>query len=107
MAKFYVLAGAVANGHVLWLVIVGGTCVLPLAYTYYFRVIQAMYFKEGDIQEMEVSLLFKALLCHYGRHCGAAGVFSPIGCWTSLTTSFNVIDNHLTGSGDAPLSHTQ
>lgn len=61
MAKFYMLAAAVSNGHVMWLVIVGVLCAAISVY-YYFRVIQAMYFKEGDIQEMEVSPAFKALL---------------------------------------------
>jgi len=61
MAKFYMLAAAVSNGHVMWLVIVGVLCAAISVY-YYFRVIQAMYFKEGDAQEMEVSSTFKALL---------------------------------------------
>ncbi|AXY76021.1 NADH-quinone oxidoreductase subunit N [Paraflavitalea soli] len=61
MAKFYMLAAAVSNGHVMWLVIVGVLCAAISVY-YYFRVIQAMYFKEGDAQEMEVSSIFKALL---------------------------------------------
>jgi NADH-quinone oxidoreductase subunit N len=29
---------------------------------YYFRVIQAMYFKEGETQELEISTSFKTLL---------------------------------------------
>lgn len=61
MAKFYMLAAAVNDGHVMWLVIVGVLCAAVSVY-YYFRVIQAMYFKEGDAQEIEVSQGFKAIL---------------------------------------------
>ncbi|MDF2192975.1 NADH-quinone oxidoreductase subunit N [Paraflavitalea sp. CAU 1676] len=74
MAKFYMLAGAVANGHVLWLVIVGILCAAISIY-YYFRVIQAMYFKEGDAQEMEVSGTFKALLVLLAAIVVVLGIF--------------------------------
>lgn len=60
-AKFYMLSAAIDNGHVLWLVIVGVLCAAISVY-YYFRVIQAMYFKEGDPQEMETSGAFKGVL---------------------------------------------
>ena len=61
MAKFYMLSAAVSNGHVFWLVIFGVVCAAISAY-YYFRVIQAMYFKEGVDQQIDVSIGFKALL---------------------------------------------
>jgi len=61
MAKFYMLSAAINNGKMLWLVIVGVLCAAISVY-YYFRVIQAMYFKEGDPQEMQVSARFKGLL---------------------------------------------
>lgn len=61
MAKFYMLAAAVSDGHVMWLVIVGVLCAAISVY-YYFRVIQAMYFKEGDAQELEIAPAFKGLL---------------------------------------------
>jgi NADH-quinone oxidoreductase subunit N len=60
-AKFYMLSAAISNGHVMWLVIVGVLCAAISVY-YYFRVIQAMYFKEGEAQEMETSAGFKGLL---------------------------------------------
>ena len=44
-AKFYMLLAAVKNGHQFWLVILAVICAAISAY-YYFRVIQAMYFKE-------------------------------------------------------------
>lgn len=46
-AKYYMLIGAVKSGHHLWLVIFAVIMAAVSAY-YYFRVIQAMYFKEGN-----------------------------------------------------------
>ena len=60
-AKFYMLSAAINNGNVLWLVIVGVLCAAISVY-YYFRVIQAMYFKDGEPQEIESSKGFKGLL---------------------------------------------
>lgn len=60
-AKFYMLSAAISNGNVMWLVIVGVLCAAISVY-YYFRVIQAMYFKEGEAQEIETSAGFKGLL---------------------------------------------
>lgn len=62
--KFYVLMGAVLNGHHLWLVILAVLCAAVGAY-YYFKVIQAIYFKEpkeGVNENIEVSFSFKFLL---------------------------------------------
>ncbi len=47
LGKFYMLSATIANGKVLWLVILAICCAAISVY-YYFRVIQAMYFKEGD-----------------------------------------------------------
>lgn len=44
-AKFYVLMAAVKNGHHLWLVIFAVICA-AISAIYYFKVIQAIYFKE-------------------------------------------------------------
>ncbi|NII25137.1 NADH-quinone oxidoreductase subunit N [Pseudoflavitalea sp. X16] len=74
MAKFYMLAAAVNNGHVMWLVIVGVLCAAISVY-YYFRVIQAMYFKDGDAQEMEVSPVFKGLLVVMAAIVVLLGIF--------------------------------
>lgn len=49
-AKYYMLLGVIKIGNMLWLVIIAILCAAVSVY-YYFRVIQAMYFKEGMHQE--------------------------------------------------------
>lgn len=61
MAKFYMLSAAVNTGKVFWLVIVGIICAAISVY-YYFRVIQAMYFRDGEKQEIQSGPGFKLLL---------------------------------------------
>jgi NADH-quinone oxidoreductase subunit N len=61
MAKFYMLYAAINTGKVMWLVIVGILCAAVSVY-YYFRVIQAMYFKDGEKQEIESGPGFKLVL---------------------------------------------
>lgn len=62
MGKLYMLSAAVENGKVMWLVILAVLCAVISVY-YYFRVIQAMYFKESqDATEIEASPAFKGLL---------------------------------------------
>jgi NADH-quinone oxidoreductase subunit N len=73
-AKFYMLASAVKSGGVLWLVIVGVLCAAISVY-YYFRVIQAMYFKEGDAQEMDATPAFKGLLIGIAAVVVLLGIF--------------------------------
>lgn len=46
MSKFYMLQAALQNGQHIWLVIFAVLCAAISAY-YYFRVIQAMFFKEA------------------------------------------------------------
>jgi NADH-quinone oxidoreductase subunit N len=46
LAKFYMLKAVVATGSYLWLAVFGVLMAAVSVY-YYFRVIQAMYFKEG------------------------------------------------------------
>lgn len=60
-AKYFVLAAAVKTGTYLWLVIFAVVMAAVSVY-YYFRIIQAMYFKEGEGQEMAITTPFKALL---------------------------------------------
>lgn len=63
-SKFYMLMAAVKNGHHMWLVIFAVLCAAISAY-YYFRVIQAMYFKEaaaGADHQLNVTPSFKWLL---------------------------------------------
>ena len=74
MAKFYMLTAAVNDGHVLWLVIVGVLCAAISVY-YYFRVIQAMYFKDGEAQEVEATPVFKGLLVVMAAIVVLLGIF--------------------------------
>lgn len=60
-AKYYMLAAVLQTGKFLWLVIFAILCAAVSVY-YYFRVIQAMYFKEGTAQMHETSPWFKGLL---------------------------------------------
>jgi NADH-quinone oxidoreductase subunit N len=48
-AKYYMLASAIKAGGSLWLVIIAVAFAAVSVY-YYFRVIQAMYFKEGEAE---------------------------------------------------------
>lgn len=60
-AKYYMLVAAIRNGAMSWLVILGVLCAAISVY-YYFRVIQAMYFKEGNDPGIKVSEGFKTVL---------------------------------------------
>lgn len=60
-AKYYMLAALISTGKFFWLVIFAVLCAVVSVY-YYFRVIQAMYFKEGDAQVLEITPAFKGLL---------------------------------------------
>lgn len=63
-AKFYVLMAAVKDGHQLWLVIFAVVCA-AIGAIYYFRVIQAIYFKDtvpGVNEDINVTPAFKWLL---------------------------------------------
>lgn len=64
-AKFFMLLAAVKNGQQIWLVIFAVLCAAISAY-YYFRVIQAMYFKEAAtaevVEQSEVTKGYKLLL---------------------------------------------
>ena len=63
-AKLYMLLAAVQNGHHIWLVILAVLCAAISAY-YYFRIIQAMFFKEGEEDATpveDISTSFKILL---------------------------------------------
>jgi NADH-quinone oxidoreductase subunit N len=57
-AKYYMLASVVKTGTGLWLVIVAVLFAAVSVY-YYFRVIQAMYFKEGHAETSEITVGFK------------------------------------------------
>ncbi|MEI9908556.1 MAG: NADH-quinone oxidoreductase subunit N [Bacteroidota bacterium] len=61
ISKFYMLKAAVATGRHLWLVIFAVLMAAVSVY-YYFRVIQAMYFKEGQPGIITTSPVFKYTL---------------------------------------------
>jgi NADH:ubiquinone oxidoreductase subunit 2 (subunit N) len=57
----------IARGGFLWLVILA-VLMAAISVYYYFRVIQAMYFKDGEAQAIEVSSSFNGslvLLLHW------------------------------------------
>ena len=83
-AKYFVLAAAVKTGTYLWLVIFAVVMAAVSVY-YYFRVIQAMYFKEGEGQELEVSVPFKGLLI------AVAAVVILLGVYPSLLLNWLTI----------------
>ncbi|BAV08956.1 NADH dehydrogenase subunit N [Filimonas lacunae] len=60
-AKYYMLASVIKTGSYTWMVVAGVLFAAVSAY-YYFRVIQAMYFKEGEAHTEEVSGSFKVIL---------------------------------------------
>lgn len=60
-AKYFVLAAAVKTGTYLWLVIFA-VLMAAISVYYYFRIIQAMYFKDGDGQQVETTPVYKAVL---------------------------------------------
>ncbi len=61
-SKYYMVASALAGGgKYLWLLVLAMLCASVSVY-YYFRVIQAMYFKTGDAVAHAVTPAFKYLL---------------------------------------------
>ncbi|MBS1932869.1 MAG: NADH-quinone oxidoreductase subunit N [Bacteroidetes bacterium] len=60
-AKYYMLISALKTGQFLWLVILAVLCAAVSVY-YYFRIIQAMYFKDGEPGEISASSSFKTVL---------------------------------------------
>ena len=64
-AKFFMLMAAVQTGHHIWLVIFAVLCAAISAY-YYFRIIQAMFFKEAAADAVllaeDITPAFKILL---------------------------------------------
>ena len=80
LAKFYMLMAAVQNGHHTWLVILAVLCAAISAY-YYFRIIQAMYFKEAVNNENDnwpISASFKAMLVVTAAIIILLGIFPDI-----------------------------
>ena len=84
-AKYYMLSAALKTGQFLWLVIFAVLCAAISVY-YYFRVIQAMYFKDGEPQELEVSSSFKILLIIVAALIILLGIFPQL-----LLNKMNII----------------
>jgi len=61
-AKYYMLLAVIREGHLMWLVVTAVLCAAVSVY-YYFRVIQAMYFKEpSNIVSLEFPAPFKWMM---------------------------------------------
>jgi NADH-quinone oxidoreductase subunit N len=76
-AKYYMLASMVKAGGPTWLVIAAVLFAAVSVY-YYFRVIQAMYFKEGDAETLPVSSGFKTGLVVLAALIILVGIFPSI-----------------------------
>ena len=61
IAKYYMLIGTVKNGNYFWLAIFA-VLMAAISAIYYFRLIQAMYFKEGNAEAKPLSTTYKAAL---------------------------------------------
>lgn len=61
LAKYFMIKAVINAGGFLWLAILAMVMAAISVY-YYFRVIQAMYFKEGDEQTLEISTGFKWII---------------------------------------------
>jgi NADH-quinone oxidoreductase subunit N len=60
-AKYYMLSAAINGGVYMWLIIVAILCAAVSVY-YYFRVIQAMYFKTGEPEVSATTVGFRTTL---------------------------------------------
>lgn len=74
LSKFYMIKAVVGTGQNLWLVIFA-ILMAAISVYYYFRVIQAMYFKEGEGQPMDASRGFKWTLVVLAAIVIILGVF--------------------------------
>ena len=77
LAKFYMINAVIAKGGFLWLVVLA-VLMAAISVYYYFRVIQAMYFKEGEAQVMEVSSTFKWIIAAVAALIILLGVFPQL-----------------------------
>ena len=77
LAKFYMINAVIASGGFLWLVILA-VLMAAISVYYYFRVIQAMYFKEGEAQSMEISISFKWVITLVAALVILLGVFPQL-----------------------------
>jgi len=83
-SKFFMLMAALRDGHQHWLVLFAVLCAAISAY-YYFKIIQAMFFKEASSQDVdfiaegnEVTPAFKILLIVIALLIVVIGIFPSI-----------------------------
>lgn len=74
LAKYYMISSVMETGSWLWLVIFALLCATVSVY-YYFRVIQAMYFREGVAQQLEIGPVFQGMLVLLALIIIVLGVF--------------------------------
>jgi NADH-quinone oxidoreductase subunit N len=60
-AKYYMLSAAIQNGVYLWLIILAILCAAVSVY-YYFRIIQAMFFKDGNPEVQPTTATYRITL---------------------------------------------
>jgi NADH-quinone oxidoreductase subunit N len=77
LAKYYMILAVMQTGQWLWLVILAMLCATISVY-YYFRVVQAMYFKDGAGQQLELSSSFKTILVVLALVVILLGIFPQI-----------------------------
>lgn len=77
LSKFYMLKATMATGNSMWLVIFA-VLMAAVSIYYYFRVMQAMYFKDGDARPMEVSVIFKWTLVLLAALVILLGIFPDL-----------------------------
>jgi len=77
LAKFYMINAVINSGGFLWLVILA-VLMAAISVYYYFRVIQAMYFKEGEAQVIEASTSFKWVISLVAALVILLGVFPQL-----------------------------
>jgi NADH-quinone oxidoreductase subunit N len=76
-AKYYMLAAVVKTGSSLALVVIAVLFAAVSVY-YYFRVIQAMYFKEGEAEAEDVTTRYKVGLLLLAGFIILTGLFPSI-----------------------------
>lgn len=77
LAKFYMIKAVITEGSFLWLAILA-MLMAAISVYYYFRVIQAMYFKEGEGQTMDISKNFKWIISAVAALVILLGVYPQI-----------------------------
>ncbi len=79
-SKFYMLVAALKDGHQHWLVIFAVLCAAISAY-YYFKIIQAIYFKESNqvaANDWDITPAFKILLVIVAALIIVLGIFPSL-----------------------------